>query len=531
MFAMYDIVLKDGLIIDGTGARSFRGSVALTDGKIAYVGTQDNLEGKKVIDCRSLHITPGFIDAHSHGDIVLGHEFPSFAKLSQGITTEVVGQCGISMAPVSAENIDKLLKYVESFMISAPEDISQYITYKGYRDCVKKQELYLNCRFLVGHGTLRIAVMGYEDRKPSAEEMELMKSMLREAMENGALGMSTGLIYAPGVYADTEELVELCKVVSEYGGLYVTHMRNESFDVVKSVKEAIHIAREAGTALQISHHKVAGSKNWGLSKETLRLVDEARASGMKITLDQYPYEAGMTHLNVLIPPQYLATGIPGLVKMLRDPVKRAEIKEEMIDPKIPFDNFYHNCGGFKGVFVTGTPKTPEADGQLISDYAQTLGKDEFETYFDLLLQNDGLGTGAFFAMGAEDMERIISYPYTMPGSDGIVKRAEDPTHPRGLACFPRAICHFVKERRLMSLEEMIYKMTLLPAQSLGMPSKGALKEGLDADITVFDYEKLHDEADYQHPKRVTAGMKYVFVNGKLAYENGVLKAKGLGKVL
>ena len=388
-----------------------------------------------------------------------------------------------------------------------------------------------NTALFTGHSAIRIAVMGYEDRKPTSSELDKMKSLLKEAMEEGSRGMTTGLIYPPGVFSDTDELVELCKVMAPYDGIYATHLRNESYDFVNAVKEAIEIGKRAGVRVQLSHHKAYGKKNWGLTKETLRLVSEANAEGQRISIDQYPYEASMTHFNVLIPPKYFNGGINNLIKSLKDRRTRETIRGEILDENSAFDNYYQNCGGFEGVFASALPATPQYDGMFVSDIATMLKKDPFDTYFDLVIDNNGSGSGIYFSIGEEDICRVIMDPNVMVGSDGICKAMDEKGHPRAWGTFPHAICYFNKQKHLMSLEEIIRKMTSLPAERLMLKGKGTIADGMDADLVVFNYEELQDMASYKCSNLTTKGIKYVVVNGEVVYEDMHLTGKYPGRFL
>ena len=350
-------------------------------------------------------------------------------------------------------------------------------------------------------------------------------------MENGALGMSSGLIYTPSAYAESEELIELAKVVAEYDGLYATHMRNESYDVVNSVKEAIEIGRQSGVRVSISHHKICGKPNWGLSQETLKLVQDAIAEGILITLDQYPYTASMTHLNACIPPWYFTEGIPAMAEKLKDPDIRKKLKAEIEDPKTPFDNYVQNCGGYAGVFISSCPVTHEAEGMFLSDYAAQKGIDPFDALCDLLVINGGVGTAIYHCMSEEDLNRIFTFPHTVVGTDGICRAMEEKAHPRSFGTFVRAICHFHKEKNLMALEDVIRKMTSLPASRAMLSNKGILAEGYDADINIFDLEQLEDTPNYVYSNQVCKGMETVIVNGAVVYENGSLTGQHGGKIL
>lgn len=526
---MLDILIQNGSIIDGTGKKAYIGDIGVSGGKITF--HTDKESAARIINASGKIVCPGFIDFHSHGDMVLGQDFAKLCKVSQGITTEIAGQCGSSMFPVRPEKLDLYQTLLSVGTATYPDDMPNWTTFARYLEYAKQVPLAANIKFLVGHGSLRLAVMGYACRKPTKEELEQMKTLLRECMENGALGMSSGLIYTPSAYAETEELIELAKVVAEYDGLYATHMRNESYDVVNSVKDAIEIGRQSGVRVSISHHKVCGKPNWGLSQETLKLVEDAIAEGIRITLDQYPYTASMTHLNACIPPWYFTEGIPAMAEKLKDPDIRKKLKAEIEDPKTPFDNYVQNCGGYAGVFISSCPVTHEAEGMFLSDYAAQKGIDPFDALCDLLVINGGVGTAIYHCMSEEDLNRIFTFPHTVVGTDGICRAMEEKAHPRSFGTFVRAICHFHKEKNLMALEDVIRKMTSLPASRAMLSNKGILAEGYDADINIFDLEQLEDTPNYVHSNQVCKGMETVIINGVVVYENGSLTGQHGGKIL
>lgn len=527
---MYDIVIKNAKILDGTGADEFKGAVGIINGKLFFI--KGNEKADKVIDAEGLYLTPGFIDAHSHGDQVLGQYPGMLAKINQGITTEIAGQCGGSMFPVTDENLDLAKGLLAIGTLSFPDEMSEWKTAKEFFEYAKTVPIIGNMKILIGHSTLRAAVMGYANRKATDAEMAEMKRQVRIAMECGAAGLSSGLIYAPGCYADTDELVELATVVKEFGGFYATHMRSESIHVVDAVKEAIEIGRRAGVPVWISHHKVAGRPYWGASAETIRLINEANASGMLVTADQYPYEANMTDLNICIPPQYFNDGgVDGMVEILKDPEMRDKVKADMQDINCGYDNFYLNAGGFDNIFIAGCPEVPEADGKFVSEYARILGKDPFDTYFDLLIANGGRANGIYFTMGEEDMERIISNPNVCVGTDGTCRILDEKTHPRTFATFPKAIRYYHKEKKLFTLSEMIHKITGFVAERANLKGKGFIKEGYDADLVLFDYNSLKDTPTYSNPVQMCDGIEYVIVGGKIVYQDKKTTGEYPGKIL
>ena len=515
---MFDLLIKNGTVIDGSGAEGFKADIGVMDGKITIC--YDEADAKEIIDADGMIVCPGFIDAHSHGDQVLGQYPGMLSKINQGITTEIAGQCGGSMFPVTKENLDLAKGLLAIGTLTFPDDMENWTNAKNYFAYAKTIPTIGNMRILIGHSTLRAAVMGYDARKPTDEEMEIMKKHVREAMEAGAVGLSSGLIYSPGCYGDIEELAALAAEIKPYGGYYASHIRSESSGLIEAVKEAIEIGRRAGVPVWLSHHKAAGRQYWGDVEETLRLVDEANASGMTVTLDQYPYEANMTNLNICIPPKYFHNGgVDAMVAALKDPKMRKQVKEDMIRKDCGYDNFYQNAGGFDGIFITGCPMVPEADGMYVSEYAEKVGKDPFDAYFDLLIANGGYANATYFTISEEDMKKIITNPNACVGTDGCCRSLDEKTHPRTFASFPKAIRYYHKQCGVLTLPEMIRKMTGFTAERAGIAGKGFIRDGYDADIVIFDYEHINDTPSYAKPVQMCDGIEYVIVDGQIVYHD------------
>lgn len=510
---MYDILIRGAQVIDGTGAPAFCADVAVKDGKLVM-----NPEGEatEVIDAAGLTLCPGFIDAHSHGDSILGTEAGQLCKTSQGVTTELAGLCGTTYYPFSTdpEKRDMLLKKLGRDI----HDAQERTCLEHYLPWVNAQPKTANIALYIGHGSVRISVMGFALRTPTAEELESMKGMVREAMEHGAMGMSSGLIYAPSCYADEDELVELCKVVAEYGGTYATHMRSEANEVVESVREAIRVAERAGCKLNISHHKIAGRDNWGRSVQTLELIHEARARGVDVTLDAYPYTASSTGLNACLPSDFFSHGPDKMYQLLADPAVRAQLKPRMSG----MDSRLRHCGGWGGILVTVAPKTPAAVNKTVLDYAAEINADPFDAYFDLMTNNGGAAKAIYFTMSEEDLQRIVCDENTVIGSDGVVRALNIPSHPRGFGTFTKAIRYFVRDKGLLTLEQMIHKMTGLTAQRFGLATKGVIADGMDADLLLFRPDEIRDHATYQNGLALSEGIERVIVAGQTVYQNGRL---------
>ena len=526
---MLDVLIKNGVIVDGTGNPGYKGDVGIKNGKIVLANVGDQAE--KVIDASGKIVCPGFIDAHSHGDLIIGTEDAHLFKTTQGVTTEIVGQCSLSMAPVAPEHLTDIQNMLSMGTTFFPEDMKNWTSYARwleYADAVPKTA---NAKMYIGHSSLRIAVMGMDNRPATQKELDTMKGILREAMESGAAGFSTGLIYTPCCYAKEDEIIELAKVIAPFDGIYASHMRNEADMIVDAVKETINVGRQAGVRVDISHHKMLGKPNWGKQKETLRLIHEARDEGIRVICDQYPYTRNMTTLNACMPPWYFEHGFASMTGKLKDPEFRRKIRAEMEDPKTPYDNYYLNAGGWDGVYVYLAAKTPEAEGRFITEYAESIGKDPWEAFFDMCVANNCETGGVYSAMCDEDVCEIFKDPYCVVGSDGLTRTWKEKGHPRASGTFPHVITYFVKERKIATLEEAVHKMTGLTAEFLLVKNKGLIKEGYDADLVVFDYENLKDTATYSNSNSLTEGIDYVIVGGEIVYHDKAFTGATPGRMI
>lgn len=516
----YDLLFRNARVIDGTGAPAYTADVAVQDGKIV-LPVPEGARGREEVDVFGLTLCPGFIDAHSHGDSIFGTEAGRLCKVSQGITTELVGQCGTTRFPVSEE--PEKLGLFRQRMSNLPEEWENFTSLDNYLKWVDTLPLSCNFKIYVGHTALRIAAMGYDNRRPTQAELEHMKSLLREAMEHGAMGLSSGLVYAPSCYADEEELVEMCKVVAEYGGTYATHMRSEGDRAEESVAESIRVAQRAGCRLNISHHKISGKNNWGKSEKTLALVREAVAQGLSVTLDQYPYTASSTGLSSGLPKDVFSCGPAKLREKLKDPAFRASVKEKTEAGRA------RSCGGWTGVLVSSAPNTPEAAGLTVAEYAEKIGKEPFEAFCDILAE--GSATAIYFSMDEGDLLRIGTFEHTVVGTDGLVRDLVTQSHPRGFGSFPRAYRLFVREQKLLSAEEMIRRMTGLTAERFGLQGKGIIADGMDADLVLVNEETLSDRATYGDGLALSEGIERVFVAGKTVYRDKKLTDETPGRFI
>ena len=485
-----DLVIKNATVIDGTGAEGYISDVGIKDGKIAKIG--NGLEAEKTIDASGLILTPGFIDSHSHSDKSL-ITFPDLAeKLEQGITFSIGGMCGSSYTPIE---VNGRLESVEEFF-SKFEGIS----------------FGSGTAIVVGHNTIRRAVMGTVNRLATPEELEKMKTLLRDSLRAGAIGMSFGLFYTPGCYSSIEECIELARVVSEEGGLLTSHIRGEADNLLESVEEYLKIIKASGCRAVFSHHKSAEKQNWGKVKESIAMIDRAIAEGYDIYLDVYPYTASSTTLLArFVPKKYHPEGTTRPVELLRNPETH----------KIIYDGEYARWGNdISWTIVTGYNGHPEYEGLTVNEIAEREGKaDNLEMAFEIIRQTEGTARGCFFTMCEEDVEYVISHPRAMICTDSSVACGKRQFHPRLRAAFIRALAKYTRDRGIVSLPEMIRKMTSLPAHVYGLGTKGVIREGMDADICIFNYERLRDVADYKTPTLYNEGLEYVLVNGKVVVEN------------
>jgi len=537
----FDIVIRNGRIVDGTGNPATAADIGIRNGRISRMGRFPRIRAKKEIDAKDLVVCPGFIDPHSHSDLTILFDpaFPS--TIRQGVTTSLLGNCGDNLAPAPPEKMEELSRVLSVF---APPGIKfdsfPWNTFSEYLDFMESHACAANSAHLVGFGTVRLAGgPGFEDRVPTSEELRRMQSLVAEAMEAGAFGMSTGLIYAPQSYASTEEIIELTKVVAEYGGLYVSHIRNEGAGEVDAVKEVLEIVRKSNcVGGHIAHHKISGKPHWGTSRETLRLIEEANERGMSLTCDQYPYNRGMTSLITALPPWVHVGGLESLLGRLRSPEGRERIKRDCEAGIDGWENWIGD-GGFTSLYIASvkTEKWRPMEGKSLTEITRLKGsRDEWETLFELLLDEKGEVQATMESMNEEDIRRIMRGRYTMVGSDawavaptGVLSHGKP--HPRYYGTYPRILGKYVREEQVLTLEDAIRRMTSFPAQRMGIFDRGLLREGMWADVVVFDPRKVMDRATFLEPHQFPEGILYVLVNGEIVVEDNQQTEKKPGKLL
>ncbi|MQF64726.1 D-aminoacylase [SAR202 cluster bacterium AC-409-J13_OGT_754m] len=522
---MSDVVIKNGRIIDGSGNPWYKADIAIEDGVIRDIGKIDG-SGDIEIDARGKYVCPGFIDMHSHPDLTLFYKKVQDYKLRQGVTTEVGGNCGFTAAPLNPSTRDALRKYMA--FITPPSGVNwNWQTFDQYLQAVEDSHPSTNLVFLVGQGTVRIAAMGFEQRPPTDSEILYMESLVKEAMESGAFGLSTGLVYVPGAYSETSEIIRLAKVSADYGGFYATHMRNEGDKLLDSVREAIDIGISGGLPVQISHHKATGKLNHGRVSDSLSMLVEARNNGLDVTLDQYPYIAGSTTLQAVLPPWAQEGGVEDVVQRLETFDIRCKIRSEILANKGE-----SRMGGDLGdILITtlATELNQRFIGLTIKEISELRGQEYIDTILDLLKEEQCAVGMVVFSMAESDVRVVMSHPYTMIGSDGLYSPGNP--HPRIYGTYPRVLGKYVREEGLFSLEEGVRKMTSFPAQRLGLHSKGLLKPGGDADIVVFDAKTVIDKSTFRDPHQYPLGIEYVLVNGVISVDEGEFTGNTAGRVI
>lgn len=530
--ATYDLLIRNGHIIDGTGNPWFAGDVAVSGDRIAAVGDLHDAHAKREIDAQGRVVSPGFIDMLGQSEVALLLDNRSLSKLSQGIASEITGEGG-SIAPQDEKTIAPQKPFLEHYKLSI-----DWTTLDGYFKRLEKQGTPLNIGTYVGSAQVREAVIGDDDRAPTPAELEQMKSLVEQAMKDGALGVSSALIYPPNIYAKTDELIALAQVASKYGGLYATHMRSEGASEMAALAEAIRIGREAHLPVEIFHLKVSGKARWGSMKNVVANIQMARDSGLDIAADMYPYTAGATALASALPPWVADGGVQKLLERLKDPAVRARIKKELAGDHPDWENLYYDCGGGAGVLISSVqkPELKQFEGKTVEDVAKAWKKTPEDTLMDFVLA-DGAQTGAiYFIAGEDDLRTGLSQPWTSIGLDANEMSLDGPiyephTHPRTMGSMPRFLGHYVRDEHLMPLEAAIRKITSLPAQREHLESRGLLKPGYFADITVFDPATIIDHATYTKPDLLSEGIDYTIVNGQIEYDHGKLTGVTAGKVL
>ncbi len=538
---MPDLLIKNARVIDGSGAKPFQADLGVTKGVITHMDREIDLACSKIINGSGLVVSPGFIDIHTHSDFTLLLEPTAESRVRQGVTTEVTGNCGGSPAPVLPAGRDAFMEYMTDLGKYYKQHISpeewNWESLDDFYSQLSANGTAVNVVPLVGHSTLRANVMGYENRPPDQNEMKQMKYLLKRELEKGAFGLSSGLIYHPGAFADKRELMELAMVVKDFHGIYSTHMRSEGKFLFEAVEEALSVARESGVSLQISHLKCETPVMWGKSTLLLDKIDQARKQGVRVHFDQYPYTAYHTGLLEIFPSWAKEGGASRLMDFLTTDHTRKKIVAEMTNPPDDWDNPMEGLGWDRIQILGYTrPENMALNGLTVEQMAKTLGLDPLEAIFQVFCQeNGGLGM-IVFAMSEKDLVTIMQNPHGMVGSDGCSVTPRGPTgkspvHPRFYGTFPRVLGKYVREKNSITLEQAVHKMTGLPARKLGLTDRGLIKKGMAADLVLFDPDTIQDRATFEDPHQYPMGIVHVIVNGQAVVLNGEHTKKLPGKRL
>lgn len=530
---IFDTLIRKARVVDGGGAPPFEADIGIAGGVVSAIGPElSRKNAHQVVDADGLVVAPGFIDTHSHDDVYLLAEPEGAAKIRQGITTVVTGNCGLSIAPLLRETLPQAMESLaiigSRYLQEAPQEGWSFIDFLRRLEHARPA---LNVIPLVGHGTLRLAVTGIEARPARVDEKRRMAALLEEAMEAGAFGMSSGLVYVPGAFADTDELCELAGIAAAGGGLYATHMRSEADLVMQAIEETLTIGSTASLPVHISHHKVMGRNNWGRSRETLERLSQAREAGMRVTCDAYPYTAGSTSLASALPPVIQSEGPEVFSVKLKDPSVRAEIRR-IIETETAGDweNLIY-VDTFEGMVVVKAPRNPTYCGRSIAAIAETEQRDPFDVFFDLLVEEKMDAVVVEFMMQEDDVIRILQSPFCMVATDGLPGFGADLFHPRFTGAFPRVLGRYVREKQCLRLEKAVWKMTGLPADTFGLKDRGRLATGCQADIVLFDPATIADLGTYEKPDISPAGVHAVWVNGQLSLMKDAILPGRQGKIL
>jgi dihydroorotase/N-acyl-D-amino-acid deacylase len=528
----FDVVITTGHIVDGTGSPWYSGDIGIRDGRIAAVGNLSGAARKRTIDAKGKVVAPGFIDmlGQSEVTILVDPRLPS--KIYQGITTEITGEGG-SAAPLNSAIVEADRPAYAHYKVNA-----DWQTFRQYFARLEKQGMGINLASYVGATQVRRVVLGDADVQPTPEQLDKMKALVRDAMRDGVVGVSTSLEYAPAPYAKTEEIIALASEASKFGGIYATHMRNESDTVIESIDEALRIGREAHIPVEIWHLKVAGKNNWGRMPEVVAKISQARAQGADVSANTYAYPAWFNSMSAFVPPWAHDGGVAKLVERLRDPATRARIRSDLETPSKDWDNEWQEIPGPEAVMigVVQNPELKKFQGKRLSEVAQAWHKDAMDALFDLLIEDKAFTECAVFGMSEPDVALALQQPWVSidndssgTSPDGIL--GEEHPHPRAYGTFPRILRKYVREEKKLTLEDAIRKFSALPAQRMRLIDRGVLKQGMWADVVVFNPETVRDVATFDDPNRLSEGMEFVLVNGVPVIENGKMTGALPGKVL
>jgi dihydroorotase/N-acyl-D-amino-acid deacylase len=528
----YDIIIRHGQVVDGSGRAGFTSDIAIKNDRIARIGNLRNAKAPREIDARGQVVAPGFIDMLGQSEQYVLIDPRAMSKVMMGVTTEITGE-GESIAPLN----DRILKEQEDFNRRFNLTVD-WRTLGEYFNRLSKQGAGVNLGTFVGATQIREYVIGYDNRPPTADELNQMRKLVADAMKDGALGLSTSLQYVPARFAKTDEIVELAKVARQYGGIYITHQRSEANAIDDSMNEVFEIARRANIPAEIWHFKTAYQKNWGRMPEMLRRIAAARRQGLKITADVYPYIAGSTSLSACLPPWALEGGTDQMIGRLKDPATRDRLKKEISTDSKDWENIYLGSGGPVGILI-GAVTNRELEGwqgKRLAEIAAAQNKDPLDALLDFIIADHGQTGAIFFMMQESDMQAALKSPFVSICTDSGARAKDGPlagskSHPRGWGSYPRILGRYVRDEKLMPLELAIHKMTGLPAANVGLQQRGLLRPGYFADITIFDPKTIIDRATFEEPNQHPSGVNFVIVNGQIEVDNGERTSALAGKVL
>lgn len=526
MAGKIDILIKNGLVFDGTDSEPRETDIGIKDDRVVFINSNSNVFADKIIDAKGLNVAPGFIDTHAHSDFTILADPRAEGKIFQGITTEINGNCGLSAAPLAGELIKRREEDLNELGIK-----DRWTDFKQYFMILFNKKPTLNFLTLTGHGNIRACVIGYEDKKPNKEDLKKMLSLLKKTIKDGAVGLSTGLIYPPGLYSTSEEIIYLCKNISDSRFIYTTHLRSESDKVLEAIEEAIRIGEESGVRVHISHIKTSGEKNWHKIESIISTIEEARNRGINITCDRYPYIAASTDLDSILPAWVYEGGNEKEIERLKNREIRRRIRQEILRE-------YTDKKCWEKIFISrvNSEDNKWMEGKSVAEISVVRNIDTIDMIFNILVQEKLRVDAIFYSMSEENLKKFLSLPYVMIGTDssarcldGITKKGKP--HPRGFGSFPRFLGRYVRDNSLMSMNKAIEKITKLPAETFGIFNRGVIKEGAYADIVIFDYNRLTDKATFDNPFLKPDGIYYLIINGSPVIWEGELTGIRPGRIL
>ncbi len=530
--AEYDIIIRNGRVVDGTGRAAYNADVAIKGERIARIGNLRSAHALREIDARGLIVAPGFIDMLGQSETYLLIDPRAMSKVMMGVTTEITGEGG-SIAPMN----ERLIREDESFYRRYNLTVD-WRTLAEYFRRLERQGMGLNLGTYVGATQVRAYVIGFDNRAPTSSELEQMKRLVAEAMQDGALGVSTSLQYVPARFAKTDELIELAKVARKYGGIYATHQRSEANAIDASLAEVFQIGRDANIPVEIWHLKTAYKKNWGRMPEILRKIADARSRGLNVGANVYPYTAASTALAACLPPWALEGGTERTIERLRDHATRERLKREIMTDSNDWENIYLGSGGAQGVLIGSVvnPSLEAMQGKRLSEIAADEHKDALDALFDIIIADRGQTGAIYFMMSEDDLRAALRSPFVSICTDSGARATDGPlagskSHPRGWGTYPRILGRYLRDEHLLTVEEAVRKMTSLPASRVGLRERGSLREGYFADITIFDPESVRDRATFENPNQYPEGIPYVIINGQVSVDRGQRTTALAGKVL